>query len=62
MQVTKIDGKSVLLTPQTAAEECFVFCLLEMIEAREARFLNEYALRLQSLAQDSQPSKEGLQS
>ena len=55
MQLTKIDGKGILLTPQTAAEESFVYCLIEMIEAREVKFLNEHAVKLQSLAQDSQP-------
>ena len=61
MQLTKIDGKGIILTPQTASEEGFIFCLIEMIEAREAKFLNDHALKLQSLVQGSQLSTGELQ-
>jgi hypothetical protein len=55
MKFTKLDDKGILLTPQTAAEEIFIYYLGEMIEAKEMKFLSEHALRLRSLAQDSQP-------
>ncbi len=58
MQLKKLDGKGILLTPQTASEESFIYCLVEMIEAREAKFLSEQASRLQSLARGHQASTE----
>jgi hypothetical protein len=61
MQLTKLDNKAILLAPQTAAEESFVYCLVGMIEAREAKFIEEHALMPQSLVQGSQPLTEGRQ-
>lgn len=55
MKFTKLNDKGILLTPQTAAEENFIYYLGEMIEAKEAKFLNNHALELQSSVQDSQP-------
>lgn len=55
MKLTKVDDKGILLTPHTAAEESFIYCLIEMIEAREAKFMAEHASNLQSLARDCRP-------
>lgn len=55
MQLTKMENKGIILTPQTAMEHLFIDCLVEMVEARETRFLNQHALELESLAPDVQP-------
>ena len=57
MQLTKLDDSGIILTPHTAMEEVFINYLVEIIEAKEAKFLNEHASNLQSLVQDSQPLK-----
>lgn len=62
MKLIKLDDKGILLTPQTAMEENFIHYLSEMIEAKEAKFLSEHALELQSLVQVSPPLTEVSQS
>jgi hypothetical protein len=58
MRLTKIDGKGILLTPRTAREQSFLDYLVEMIEARETKFLSDLDARLALLAPDSPPLKE----
>lgn len=61
MKLTKLSDKGILLTPQTAMEENFIYYLSEMIETKEAKFLSAHALELQSLAEDSPPLTAGTQ-
>lgn len=58
MKITKNNDKSILLSPHTATEESFIYYLVEMIEAKEAKFLTEHASRLESLSQDYQTLKK----
>lgn len=58
MKLTKLGGKGILLTPQTAMEENFIYYLSEMIEAKEAKFLSEHALELQSLGLSPSPNRQ----
>lgn len=62
MKLTKLDDKGILLTPQTAMEENFIYYLSEMIEAKEGKFISDHALELQSLAEDSPPLTTGSRS
>ena len=62
MQLTKLDDKGILLTPHTAMEQNFIDYLVRLIEVKEAKFLSDHALELQSLAQDSPPLTEESQS
>lgn len=56
MKLTKLDDKDILLTPQTAMEEFFIWYLTELINAKGAEVLKEIAsLRLSYHSQDTQP-------
>jgi len=62
MNFIKNDDKSITLIPHTASDQSFIDYLVELIKAKENNFLNEHALELESLVQDSQPLTIGSQS
>jgi|WetSurMetagenome_2_1015567.scaffolds.fasta_scaffold638676_2 hypothetical protein len=57
MELIKNDDKSILLIPETAAEEYFIWYLTHLVEAKEKETLREISLlRQKPLSQDHSPS------